>query len=84
MENTHHKGSELKNVTDTWAENERILREENQLKEEIKIPDEAPSGDELENIVRMESNEYDHSNKEDRLLGGERATMNDDDDNSEQ
>jgi hypothetical protein len=84
MENTHHKSSEFKNVTDTWDENERKLQEEKLRNEnlpamEVKVPDDAPSGDELENIVKTESIEYDHSNKEERILGGERASVNDDD-----
>ena len=84
MENTHHKSSEFKNVTDTWDENERKLQEEKLRNEnlpamELKVPDDAPSGDELENIVKTESIEYDHSNKEERILGGERASVNDDD-----
>jgi len=84
MENTNNKSSEFKNVTETWEENERKLKEEQLRMEnlpamELKVPEDAPSVDELEKIVKTESIEYDHSNKEERTLGGDRATVNDDD-----
>ena len=84
MENTNNKSSEFKNVTETWDENERKLNEEKLRQEnlpamELKIPDDAPSMDELEKIVKTESIEYDHSDKEERILGGDRASVNDDD-----
>lgn len=72
-----HKGSELINVSETWEENER-KRQEGSLpaREE---PVSADTGNtELDRVVREEAAAYDQENKEDKLLGGDRATVNDD------
>jgi hypothetical protein len=64
-----HKGTELNNVRETWDQNER---------EQVKTG--APTTDEnLERLIEEEASEYDEANKEERLLGGERASINDDD-----
>jgi hypothetical protein len=63
------KGTELNNVRETWDQNER---------EQVKTG--GPTTDEnLERVIEEEASEYDGANKEDRLLGGERASINDDD-----
>lgn len=63
-----HKGTELNNVRETWEQNER---------QHISKPS-APGADDLERVIENEATEYDNANKEERLLGGERATVDDD------
>jgi rubrerythrin len=64
-----HKGTELNNVRETWEQNEkRDVRS--------KVP--KSTDENLERIIEEEASEYENANKEDRLLGGERATVNDD------
>jgi hypothetical protein len=73
MENTPHKGTELNNVKETWDQNERNA-------ENTSGSDESQTStpsNELEQKVKEEATEYDNSNKEDRLLDGDRATVND-------
>ena len=64
-----HKGTELNNVRETWNQNER--EHENTG---------APSStdENLERIIEEEASEYDTANKEERLLSGDRATVDDD------
>jgi hypothetical protein len=71
-----HKGNELNNVRETWKQNEqnsgenapqRIATESRELDED------------LQQDIREGAAEYDKANKEDRLLGGDRASVNDDD-----
>lgn len=76
MANGTHKGSEFKNVTETWDENER-KRAAAPGGEEINSNDAAP-GNDLEQVIRQEAAEYDNENKESQLLSGDRATLNDD------
>jgi len=64
-----HKGTELNNVRETWNQNE---------KEQTKINGPVTGNESLENKIHEEAREYDDANKEDRLLGGERASVNDD------
>jgi len=68
-----HKGTELNNVKETWEQNE---------KENVKADRPSATDEDLENIIEEEASEYDEANKEDRLLGGERASVNDDDSGS--
>lgn len=64
------KATEFNNVNETWRENE-AQRAGNNLGEP-----EAVSGD-LQKIIEEEAAEYDEADKEDRLLGGDRATVRD-------
>ena len=69
MANNPHKGTELNNVKETWEQNER---------EDVKTGAPSTTDENLENIIEEEATEYENANKEDRLLGGERASVNDD------
>lgn len=65
-----HKGTELNNVKETWDENERKRVDRRS----------SSSGDEgLDQVVKEESSEYDKANKEERLLGGDRGSVKDED-----
>lgn len=73
MSKSIHKGTELNNVKETWEQNEKERLNTN-----------APSAtDDLERTIEEESSEYDNANKEERLLSGDRASVNDEDDLSE-
>lgn len=65
-----HKGTELNNVRETWEQNE---------KEKVNTGDSATTGENLERIIEEEASEYENANKEERLLDGDRASVNDDD-----
>jgi hypothetical protein len=78
METNNHKGSELNNVKETWDQNERNLRNGNAGAEDS-IPSESAPTTDLEQLIRQEASEYDNTNKENRILSGDRATVNDDD-----
>jgi len=69
MSKPTHKGTELNNVKETWERNE-------QQQPKISVP--ASGNESLENKIQEEAKEYDDAHKEDRLLGGERASVNDD------
>ena len=71
-----HKGSELNNVSETWDQNERQRESGNAPRRED--TDEVSGGNDLEQVIKEEAAEYDNVNKEDRLLSGERASINDD------
>ena len=64
-----HKGTELNNVKETWEQNEKEQTRTN-------IP--VIANESLEDKIQEEARQYDDANKEDRLLGGERASVNDD------
>ncbi|RYY86027.1 MAG: hypothetical protein EOO15_15530 [Chitinophagaceae bacterium] len=67
-----HKGTELNNVKETWQENER-----NPDRGVQPEPARNTSADELQQTISREAESYDRGNKEDQLLGGDRATLND-------
>lgn len=69
MQNNHN-GSEFKNIVDTWEENEKRRAASNTPE------DDAPKND-LEQLIKQEASEYDNENKENRVLAGDRATVND-------
>ena len=69
-----HKGNELRNVSETWDENERRRQSGNAPGREGEA---APAGNNLDQVIREEAAEYDNANKEERLLDGERATVSD-------
>ena len=64
-----HKGKELNNVKETWEQNER---------DHVNTSG-TPVDENLERTIEKEASEYDNANKEERLLGGDRATVDDDD-----
>lgn len=68
------KGTGLSNVQETWDENEKRGAEPVN-------PDSAgrPSSvsDDLQKTIEEEAAAYDNSNSEDRLLGGDRASVDD-------
>jgi len=78
METNNHKGSELNNVRETWDQNERQRANDNSAGAESYSALDLPPVTELDQIIRQEASEYDNENKESRVLGGERATVNDD------
>jgi hypothetical protein len=75
-----HKGSELKNISETWDQNERNRRSGNIPGKEHIVTNDDTGENDLDRVVKEEAAEYDHTDKEDRLLGGERASINDDPD----
>ncbi len=77
MENNTHKGSELDNVRETWDQNERLREKENLAGMEGNTSGEQAPENELEQLIKQEAREYDNENKENRILGGDRATVND-------
>ena len=76
MSNSIHKGTELNNVSETWDRNERIKNESSRA--DSSTYDEATPTTELDQVVKKEAAAYDNENSEDRLLGGDRASLNDD------
>lgn len=77
MAKATHRVTGLNNVSETWDRNEQKRSEENAAENDMENT-ELPAASELDRVVRDEAAEYDNDNKEDRLLGGDRATRNDD------
>lgn len=77
MENTPKRGSGLQNVSETWDRNEQKKAMDNAAGNDMENT-ELPAASELDRMVHNEAAEYDNENKENRLLGGDRATRNDD------
>lgn len=77
MENGTHKGSEFKNIIETWEENERRKEKEGLSGTEGTATTEASTGSDLDQLIKQEAAEYDNENKENRVLTGDRATIND-------
>jgi len=75
MENNHHKSTELNNVQETWNENEK--RREDGSEAAGNTPQETAPATTLDKLIQQEAQEYDDDNKENRLLGGDRASVND-------
>ncbi|HTM94095.1 MAG TPA: hypothetical protein VL095_16860 [Flavisolibacter sp.] len=65
-----HKGTELNNVRETWEQNER---------KNVDAGRSTTTDENLERIIEEEASEYENANKEERLLDGDRASVNDDD-----
>jgi hypothetical protein len=78
MENENHKGSEYNNIIETWEQNERNRQNGNAAAGAAGGTDETTAQNDLEQVIKQEANEYDNVNKEDRVLSGDRATVNDD------
>jgi hypothetical protein len=77
MSPNNHKGTELNNVQETWNENERLRSSENAGTPAGNTQEEAAPTTELDQIIKEEASEYDNENRENRLLGGDRASVND-------
>jgi len=78
MAKSTHKGTELNNVSETWDQNERQRESGSEPNRESIAPTEAAGESDLDRVIKEEAAEYDNVNKEDRILGGERASLNDD------
>ena len=72
------RGSELSNISETWDQNESKRQQDNTPAREDTAAD-TPATNDLEQAIKEEAAEYDNVNKEERVLGGDRATLNDDD-----
>lgn len=75
MANTTHKGSEFNNISETWDQNEK-RRNSGSAPANDAFDETAPAAG-LEQVIKQEAAEYDTENKEDQLLSGDRATLND-------
>lgn len=69
MPKNFHKGTELNNVKETRDQNE---------KRDINTKGSPDLNQSLENTIENEASEYENANKEERLLGGDRASVADD------
>lgn len=76
MENQIKKGTGLINVSETWDENERKLKSGEPGGEEL-IRYNTSEQHDLDEVIHKEAAEYDNENNEDKILGGERASVND-------
>ena len=77
MKNNIHKGSELNNIKETWDQNEKDLQNQDPTRIEEYSPEAINTPDDFEQLVKKEADEYDHMDKEEKLLTGERASLND-------
>lgn len=68
-----HKGTELNNVKETWQQNEQ---QDSGRSHGAGEP--TTVSNDLQETIAAEAAEYDRANKEDRTLGGDRATVSDD------
>ena len=67
-----HKGSELNNVKETWEQNERIPDRGVQPE-----PVRNTAADDIQETIQREAADYDRTSIDENLLGGERASVND-------
>jgi hypothetical protein len=74
-----HKGTEFNNINETWNQNERNNPGGNAPGQEASAPNANTGREDLDRVIKEEATEYDTTNKEDQLLSGERASINDDD-----
>ncbi len=77
MANGIHKGSEFNNVSETWDRNEQKGRGGNESGREGAAHSIPPTGSGLDEVIKEEAAAYDKENKENQLLGGERASVDD-------
>ncbi|GAA4338063.1 hypothetical protein [Flaviaesturariibacter amylovorans] len=68
MATSRHRGTELNNVRETWEQNER---------ESGMTPVSNTGSEGLERTIQEEAAEYDRNSSEERLLGGDRASVSD-------
>ena len=71
----NHNGTELNNVKETWDQNEKERANRGEAADDV-ISDTAPATA-LDQIIQDKASEYDNENKENRLLSGDRASVND-------
>ena len=74
MAKSIHKGTELNNVQETWNENEKRGIDPGSS---VTGAEASSVSDDMQQTIKDEAAAYDRANKEDRLLGGERATVDD-------
>jgi hypothetical protein len=72
-----HKGTELNNVAETWNRNEQLRQNGDVPLTDNASTDATGVSSDLNDTIKEEAAAYDRANKEDRLLDGERATLND-------
>jgi hypothetical protein len=78
MENNMHKGSEFNNIIETWDQNEQKRVSGNApVGEDASNSSPVPESD-IEQVIHREAAAYDAENKNDQLLGGDRASVSDD------
>ena len=75
---TSGKGSEFRNIIETWEQNERDLANGKTAGDDTATTNAATTGSDLDQVIKQEATEYDNENKENRVLSGDRATVNDD------
>jgi hypothetical protein len=68
MSKSIHKGTELNNIKETWDRNER---------ERLNANAPSTTNEDLEREIENEASEYENANKEERLLTGDRASVDD-------
>ncbi|HEY1021021.1 MAG TPA: hypothetical protein VGE06_01855 [Flavisolibacter sp.] len=71
-----HKGTELNNVRETWQQNEQNRQNEN-APQRINTGNSSHLDEDLQKDIQEGAAEYDRADKDDRLLGGDRASVND-------
>ena len=71
-----HKGTELNNVNETWNQNERLRESSGASGMDNPSGGVSTISNDLEQTIKEEAAEYDNANKEERILDGERATVN--------
>lgn len=69
-----HKGTEFNNVNETWNQNEQNRAGGNAPGQQQNV---TTNRDNLDQTIKEEAAEYDQADKEERLLGGDRASIND-------
>ena len=79
MSNNIHKGSELRNVKETWDENERQGARNDPEKSKEGMED-TSINKEMQQHIASEAREYDNTSKEEQLLKGDRASVRDEED----
>jgi hypothetical protein len=72
-----HKGSEFNNVNETWNQNEKNRVRGNAADRDETSMGSGSEADDLNQKIKEEAAEYDQVNKEERILGGDRASLND-------
>jgi hypothetical protein len=71
------KGSEFNNIGETWDKNERNRESGRTPRREDADNRGTTISNDLDQTIKEEAEEYDHENKENKVMGGERASVND-------
>lgn len=74
---TEYKGSECRDIIETWEQNERDRESGKFSGKDDTVATEAACSSVLEQVIKEEAADYDNENKENQLLTGDRATVND-------